>query len=85
MSRTKGIDAMSAASELRTSMRVLPHAESTATSREKGSQGFVVIGGCHGLILLPAEELADFYKGYGCVAVAGLVWLGIVVLVRLVS
>jgi hypothetical protein len=27
----------------------------------------------------------DFYKGYGCVALAGLAWLAIVALVFLVS
>ena len=35
----------------------------------------VLVGGCHGLFLIPAEQVTDYYRAQGLVAAAGLVFM----------
>ncbi|PSL79229.1 hypothetical protein C7T35_38695 [Variovorax sp. WS11] len=35
----------------------------------------VLVGGCHGLVFVPAAQLKDYYRGQGSVAAAGFVLL----------
>jgi hypothetical protein len=43
---------------------------------------YVVVGGCHGLFLLPACDLANFYKGNGYVALLAMFVLGLYLFIR---
>ncbi len=51
-------------------------------TRHDDDGGYVVVGGCHGLFLLPAGELANFYKGNGYVALFAMVVLGLYLFIR---
>lgn len=46
--------------------------EGGAFSSSRAGCELVAVGGCHGLVLIPVEEIADFYKGYQYVALLAL-------------
>lgn len=71
MSNSEKLRPESVRSTGRTTNSSLPRAAATAAPRAMPEQDFVVVGGCHGLYLLPAHDLPGFYRGYGCAALVG--------------
>ena len=49
------------------------HGHSTALPEQPDAQARItLVGGCHGGVAIPADDLAEFYRGYGAVAKAEL-------------
>ena len=71
MSNSEELRLESVRSTVRTTNSSLPRAAASAAPRAKPDQDLVIVGGCHGLYLLPADDLPGFYRGYKCAALVG--------------